>query len=109
MDKIIDRLYQMEVNADQSLDMINEKKISLKKRYDELRTEYEKDAEREFDKQTKLIEESYEKEKNEELKTIEDEFELKLERIHKVFDHEQEHYVEMFMNTVKELGAIDDE
>jgi F0F1-type ATP synthase membrane subunit b/b' len=109
MDKIIDRLYQMELNAEQSLDTINEKKLTLKERYDALRTEYQKEAERKFDEQAKEIEASYEKEKNEQLQTIEDEFERNLEQIHKIFDHEQDRYVEMFMNTVKELGAVDDE
>lgn len=109
MNEIIDRLYQMELNAEQSLDTINEKKVVLKNKYDNFRTEYQREAERKFDEQTKLIKESYEKEKKEQLEIIDDEFDRNLKRVHKIFDHEQERYVEMFMTTVKELGGIDDE
>ena len=55
------------------------------------------------------IKESYETEKKDQLKIVENEFESSLEQIRKVLNHEQEHYVEMFMNEVKKLGVKDDE
>lgn len=109
MDKIIDQLYQMELEADKTLDTVNEKKIDLKNKYDDKRVEYQKKAERKFDEQTMHIKESYETEKKDQLKIVENEFESSLEQIRKVLNHEQEHYVEMFMNEVKKLGVKDDE
>lgn len=109
MDKIIERLYQIELNADESLETIDDKKLVLKNKYDNLRKEYQLKAEKKFDHQTSLIKEQYENEKNDQFEKTENEFEINKKRIHKVFDHEQEHYVEIFMNSVKELGAVDDE
>lgn len=109
MDEIIDRLYQIELDADGSLDSLNQKKIQLKNQYDDFRKEYQKEAESKFIQQTTKLKEHYEKEKNKQLEDIEAEYEKNLKKIREVFDHEQEHYVERFMNAVKELGALDDE
>lgn len=109
MDKIIERLYQIELDADESLNTIDDKKLALKNKYDNLHEEYQEKAEEKFDHQTSLIKEEYEKEKDNQFEKIEDEFEVHSKQIHKIFNHEQEHYVERFMNSVKKLGAIDDE
>jgi len=109
MDKIIDHLYQIELDADKSLDTINEKKVTLKNKYDDKRTKYQKEAEKKFEEQITQIKKSYRKEEQEQLDIIENEFEIKSERIRKVFNHEQEHYVEIFMNEAKKLGVIENE
>lgn len=109
MDEIIDRLYQIELDADKSLDSLNEKKIQLKKQYDDSRKEYQQEAENKFAQQTAELKEHYDKEKNDQLRDIGDEYDENLKKIHKIFDHEQENYVEVFMNAVKKLGVLEDE
>lgn len=109
MDEIIDRLYRIELTADESLDTLNEKKIQLKNKYDNFRADYQKAAENKFSKETAQLKEQYEQEKNQELKVIEENYEINLKKIRDVFDHEQEHFVDRFLDAVKELGALDDE
>ncbi|HIZ71093.1 MAG TPA: hypothetical protein H9808_04940 [Candidatus Atopostipes pullistercoris] len=109
MDEIIDRLYRIELAADESLDTLNEKKRQLKNKYDDFRKDYQKEAEKKFTNETAQLKEHYEQEKNQELKVIEENYEENLKKIRDVFDHEQEHFVDRFMDAVKELGALDDE
>lgn len=109
MDEIIDRLYQIELEANESLDTLNEKKIQLKNKYDVSRTDYQKAAENKFAKETAQLKKHYEQEKNQELKVIEENYEINLKKIRDIFDHEQDHFVDRFMDAVKELGALDDE
>ena len=78
MDEIIDRLYRIELTADKSLDTLNEKKIQLKNKYDNFRTDYQKAAENKFSKETAQLKEQYEQEKNQELKVIEENYEINL-------------------------------
>src|SRR5699024_10674141 len=87
MDEIIDRLYRIELAADESLDTLNEKKRQLKNKYDDFRKDYQKEAEKKFTNETAQLKEHYEQEKNQELKVIEENYEENLKKIRDVPDN----------------------
>ena len=60
MDEIIDRLYQIELDANQ-FDFLNEKN-SVKKQYDDSRKEYQQEAENKF--ANSRAQEHYDKERS---------------------------------------------
>lgn len=109
MDEKIEQLYQIEIEAEQSLSTINDKKLNLKDKYNGLQKKYQEQAEQKFNEEFSTIKKQYEQEKEEQLKKIKTEFDSHSKQIHQIFEHEQEHYVERFMNTVKKLGENDNE
>lgn len=105
MDEIVNRLYQMESNAKEAEDSVQDKKLAIKKTFDDKKRDFLQSTEADYQARIEEKKESFSQEDYETSRNLSSKFSRKMQRIQDILDNEREVYVEKFMHKVKKLGV----
>ncbi|RPA60131.1 hypothetical protein EF384_06115 [Aerococcus agrisoli] len=105
MDEIVNRLYQIEVSAIEAEDTVQDRKLALKKEFDDKKHALLEATETDYTAKIEAQKEAFSKEDYETTKDLSAKFSRKMQRIQDILDNEHEAYVQRFMEKVTKLGV----
>ncbi|MDO4680439.1 MAG: hypothetical protein Q4A55_04120 [Aerococcus sp.] len=109
MDQTINRLYQIESNANKELATVQDQKRQLKKQYDQKKTDYETSAQAKYQQEIAKMREKYDQERDQKIHATEDKYNENVEAIKRLVDEDQKQFIQRFFQGVKTLGVNADE
>lgn len=105
MDQTINRLYQIEAQANKQLATVQEQKRQLKARYDQMKTDYETSAQANYQQEIAKMREKYAQEREQKIHATEDKYRENVEAIKRLVDEDQQQFIQRFFQGVKTLGV----
>lgn len=105
MDEIVNRLYQIEVSAIDAENTVQDRKLALKKDFDDQKQAFLEQTETNYKAKIEALKESFSKEEYETTRDLSAKFSRKMQRIQDILDNEHEAYVQRFMEKVTKLGV----
>lgn len=105
MDKIIDQLFQMEVQANKALSNVQQQKLALRETYDQKKADYRKQAQENYDQTLADIKTQTNDYRAKQLAAYQSSFTHKMEQIQQLVDHDQAAYLLDFKKQLTALGV----
>ncbi|MEY8371786.1 hypothetical protein AAK938_09585 [Aerococcaceae bacterium 50-4] len=105
MDDIVNRLYQIENTAKDAENTVQDKKMMIKKSFDEKKRDFFEVSNDAYAKKIEATKESFSSEDYETSHNLSAKFSRKMQRIQDIIDNEHGLYVDAFMEKVTKLGV----
>ncbi|MCY3036104.1 MULTISPECIES: hypothetical protein [Aerococcus] len=109
MDKIIEQLHHMEVDANRHLESVQEEKLALRQDYDQKKADYKKQAQDKYDEELARVQARNQDLREQRTQDLQASYNRQMEQIKQLVDHDQDSYLKDFFNQLQALGVTGDD